>query len=195
MLEKILDCPNCGKRFHYECDGVIPSEIICPECHAKSRMEDYAVLIFCSKCHAKLKIPLSLLEEPDIMCPECNAVLTRDLQEIYEGTSTIEMMDPRPRTEQKRLFAEGDLFDKYRIERFLGKGGMAEVYLTKHLLLKHQCALKLMLRGLNDNVVFIKRFIREAKLANRINHPNIVRVYDAGNDPRSGMLFLAMEYV
>ena len=196
MFEKVLDCPKCRKRFHYECDGAIPPRIVCPECHAESPMEEYSAVVLCSECRAKLKLPLDMLDNPSVVCPKCGMTLVGASLNLYdEGASTISMEGPLSSGGEQRLLADGELFDKYRIVRLLGRGGMAEVYLAEHLLLRRPCALKLMRRGLADDGVFIKRFIREAKLANRINHPNIVRVYDAGSDFKTGLLFLAMEYV
>ena len=196
MFEKILDCPKCKKRFHYECDGAIPPRIVCPECHAESPMEEYSAVILCSECRAKLKLPLDMLDMPGVVCPKCGQTLVGDSLDLHdEDAVTIAMEGAAGSGGEARLLADGELFDKYRIVRLLGRGGMAEVYLAEHLLLQRPCALKLMRRGLNDDAVFIKRFIREAKLANRIDHPNIVRVYDAGTDFKTGLLFLAMEYV
>ena len=196
MFEKVLDCPKCRKRFHYECDGAIPPRIVCPECHVESPMEEYSAVILCSECRAKLKLPLDMLDTPGIVCPKCGQTLVGDSLNLYdEGASTITLENLPGSDGGSRLLADGELFDKYRIVRLLGRGGMAEVYLAEHLLLQRPCALKLMRRGLTDDPVFIKRFIREAKLANRIDHPNIVRVYDAGSDFKTGLLFLAMEYV
>ena len=196
MFGKVLDCPRCRKRFHYECDGPIPPRIVCPECHVESPMEEFSAVIICSECRSKLKLPLDMLDTPGVVCPKCGMTLVGETLNCYdeeEVTSNLE--ETLISKAVRRLLADGELFDKYRVVRLLGRGGMAEVYLAEHLLLQRPCALKLMRRELADDAVFIKRFIREAKLANRIDHPNIVRVYDAGSDFKTGLLFLAMEYV
>ena len=84
----------------------------------------------------------------------------------------------------------------YRIERLLGSGGMADVYLATHQLLNKPFAIKVMKgqAGIDDPVM-AKRFIREAQLAQKVEHPNVVRVFDVGTDAATGMLYIVMEYV
>lgn len=75
---------------------------------------------------------------------------------------------------------------------------MAEVYLAEHLLLNRMFALKVMRdRDMpqTDRDVFQQRFLREAKLTYSLDHPAVVRVFDAGCDLNSGLLFIVMEYV
>ena len=197
MFEHILDCPQCGKRFHFNHEGnVLPEKIACPECGVISPCNDYFVIVLCNGCRSKLKIPAVMLNESGNLCPKCGEEIHPDVFEYFsDGGVTITGVAES--AEKKQMLHEGDFFDKYRIIKLLGKGGMAEVYLAEHLLLKQLCALKLMQRSLDmeDNPVFIKRFVREAKLTHSLNHPNIVRVFDAGSDFKTGYLFLAMEYV
>ena len=198
MFEHILDCPQCGHRFHFEHEGVeFPATITCPECGADSPAGDFEALLICHECHVKIKVPVSILNEEDNCCPKCGAVIHNDrLTDLSQDGNTLAGGNV-PAPEKKRMLKDGDFFDKFRIIKLLGRGGMAEVYLAEHLLLKQRCALKLMQRTLeqDDNPVFIKRFVREAKLTHSLNHPNIVKVFDAGSDFKTGYLFLAMEYV
>ena len=84
----------------------------------------------------------------------------------------------------------------YRIEKLLGSGGMADVYLATHMLLKKKFAIKIMKPELGrKDPLMAKRFVREAQLAQKVEHPNIVKVYDVGNDPNTGLLYIVMEYV
>ena len=82
---------------------------------------------------------------------------------------------------------------RYRIERELGHGGMAAVYLAHDEELDRLVALKLLPEHLADDDTFHARFLREARLAARLSHPNVVRVYDAGD--ADGRPFIVMEYV
>ena len=82
---------------------------------------------------------------------------------------------------------------RYRLERELGHGGMASVYLAHDEELDRPVALKLLPEHLADDETFHARFLREARLAARLSHPNVVRVYDAGE--ADGRPFIVMEYV
>ena len=82
---------------------------------------------------------------------------------------------------------------RYRIERELGRGGMATVYLARDEELDRPVALKILPEHLAGDEAFHARFLREARLASRLSHPNVVRVYDAGE--ADGRPFIVMEYV
>lgn len=79
------------------------------------------------------------------------------------------------------------------IERLLGKGGLGAVYLARHEVLDTSFAVKVLLPGADQE--FVKRFLREAKLATRLRHPNLVAVHDCGVDESTGLYFLTMDYV
>src|SRR5881396_3770135 len=80
----------------------------------------------------------------------------------------------------------------YRIVESLGRGGMSVVYRAEHVRLGRQAALKLLAPGLGE-ADFSDRFLRESRLAASLDHPNIVPVYDAGEE--DGLLYIAMAYV
>jgi serine/threonine protein kinase len=86
-----------------------------------------------------------------------------------------------------------ELHGRYRVLAKLGEGGMGEVYLAEHLLLGRREALKILRPQLASTPQLISRFRREARAANRVQHLNIVGVYDFGQLP-DGRFFLAMEY-
>ena len=75
----------------------------------------------------------------------------------------------------------------YRIESLLGRGGMSVVYLAEDLRLKRNVALKLLAAGLAEDESFRDRFLRESQLAASIDHPNIVPIYEAGDDRRPAL--------
>lgn len=81
----------------------------------------------------------------------------------------------------------------YKIERNLGSGAMATVYLAEQTLLARKVALKLMAANLVTDDNFRKRFLREGQAVAQLNHPNIVTIYDIGIYESS--YFMAMEYV
>lgn len=88
---------------------------------------------------------------------------------------------------------EGALFAGYTIVRALGAGGMGEVYLAQHPRLPRQDALKILGPQVSSSPTYRERFLREAEQAARLSHPNIVTVFDRGED--QGRLWIAMAYV
>ncbi|MFJ4696023.1 serine/threonine-protein kinase [Streptomyces sp. NPDC088766] len=81
----------------------------------------------------------------------------------------------------------------YRIEREIGRGGMAVVYRARDLRLERTVALKLLAPELARNDTFRKRFTHESRVAAAIDHPHIVPVFEA--DETDGLLYIAMRYV
>ncbi len=74
----------------------------------------------------------------------------------------------------------GRNLDEYHILRRLGRGGMADVYVAFHQTLERQVALKVLRRELARDAGYVERFRREARAAAKLNHPNIVHVYQVG---------------
>ncbi len=88
----------------------------------------------------------------------------------------------------------GQVLDgRYLMGAKIARGGMASVYEATDLRLDRLVAVKVMPQALADDESFSQRFVREARAAARLTHPNVVAVYDQGED--AGVLFLAMEYV
>jgi len=83
--------------------------------------------------------------------------------------------------------------DRYRVERSIGRGGMAEVFLAHDVLLDRPTALKVLFPEFATDPTFVERFRREAQAAAALTHPNIVAVYDWGKV--NSTYFIAMEYV
>ena len=83
--------------------------------------------------------------------------------------------------------------DRYRVQQLIGLGGMGDVYLAEHRMMRRPVALKVINRRLTSRPEAVARFQREVHAAARLSHPNIVTAYDA--DQADGVHFLAMEYV
>ncbi len=83
---------------------------------------------------------------------------------------------------------------RFRPERPLGHGGMATVYLGHDSELDRPVAVKLLAENLAGDEAFRQRFVREARLAARLSHPNVVGVYDAGEEG-DGRPYIVMEHV
>jgi serine/threonine protein kinase len=81
----------------------------------------------------------------------------------------------------------------YRIEERIGRGGMGLVYRAEHLNLRRRAAIKIIAPELAEAEGFHERFNREARIAAALQHPNIVTVYDAGEE--DGLLYIAMQYI
>lgn len=82
---------------------------------------------------------------------------------------------------------------RYEVEEELGRGGMAKVYRGTDTVLGRPVAVKILAPQFTDDPSFVDRFRREAQAAARLNHPNLVSVYDTGSD--DGVHFIVMEYV
>lgn len=85
------------------------------------------------------------------------------------------------------------LDDRYVIQSRIARGGMATVYVAEDLRLERQVAVKVMHGHLADDAAFRRRFIQEARSAARLSHPNVVNVFDQGQDAH--MAYLVMEYL
>ena len=97
---------------------------------------------------------------------------------------------------KKEVFRSGEKFRGYAIERLLGNGSLGAVYLVRHEILDTVYAMKVLFPEVaRENEEYVKRFLREAKIATRIRHPNLVAVHDCGYDEERGLYFLVMDYV
>ncbi|HEX4837956.1 MAG TPA: protein kinase, partial [Solirubrobacteraceae bacterium] len=91
--------------------------------------------------------------------------------------------------------SEQAIAGRYRLERRLGFGGMSQVHLAFDKRLERRVAVKLLAEHLAEDPTFVSRFQREAQAAARLVHPNIVQVFDSGQDERTGQYFIVMEYI
>src|SRR5437588_11632220 len=92
----------------------------------------------------------------------------------------------------KELIANSTL-SHYRIVSKIGAGGMGEVYLAQDTKLDRKVALKILPAEVASNRDRMERFIREAKAAAALNHPNIAHIYEIGE--HDGVNFIAMEFI
>ena len=92
------------------------------------------------------------------------------------------------------MIAKGQLInDRYEIQRLIGEGGMANVYLAKDTILDRKVAVKVLRGDLAGDEKFVRRFQREALSASSLSHPNIVEIYDVGED--EGNFYIVMKYI
>jgi eukaryotic-like serine/threonine-protein kinase len=85
-------------------------------------------------------------------------------------------------------------FGQYRLLKKIGAGGMGEVYMAEHQLLKRPCALKLIKPEAGANPTALARFEREVRSASRLSHPNTIAIYDYGHS-EDGTFYYVMEYL
>lgn len=85
-----------------------------------------------------------------------------------------------------------ELSGRYRIQRLLAHGGMASVYEALDLQLHRQVAIKVLAAHLNGDTVFREKFLTEARVAAALNHPNLVNIYDQGQDGENTYLVLEL---
>jgi eukaryotic-like serine/threonine-protein kinase len=94
----------------------------------------------------------------------------------------------------RRQVAEARQLGQYRLKRRLGAGGMGEVYLAEHQLLKRPCALKMIRSECMEHATALARFEREVRITATLSHPNTVEIYDYGRT-EDGAYYYVMEYL
>ena len=109
---------------------------------------------------------------------------------VQEGISSL------PSSCSSFAWSKGQVVGKYEILRKIGKGGMGVIYLARHSQLGTLRALKVLPgESAEENPVFAERFIREARIASQIIHPNVVEVMDVETDAQLNVSYIVMEYV
>ncbi|MBU9720397.1 MULTISPECIES: Stk1 family PASTA domain-containing Ser/Thr kinase [Bacillaceae] len=83
--------------------------------------------------------------------------------------------------------------DRYQLLRPIGGGGMADVYLAHDIILDRDVAVKVLKPQFSEDEDFIKRFRREAQAATSLSHPNVVNIFDVGEE--DNLYFIVMEYI
>ena len=99
----------------------------------------------------------------------------------------------------RRDSGEGELelsrVGPFKLERLIGEGSVGSVYLGRHFKTGERAAVKVLRPETAADEEFLRRFEREAKSAERLSHPNLVRVIEAGYDSEAGVRYLGMEYL
>src|SRR5438067_12213696 len=87
----------------------------------------------------------------------------------------------------------GQSLGGYKLDEEIGRGSMGMVYRGKQIALGREVAIKVLSQALARDASYVARFIREAQIIAGLNHPNIVQIFDAGQ--QNGLLYFVMEYV
>lgn len=101
---------------------------------------------------------------------------------------------PEDDSQQFKNILPGTILNGYKIEREIGRGAMAVVYLAIQLDLERPVALKVLSAELAEDKEYVSRFFNEARAAAALSHPNIIQAYDAGA-AEGGIYYFCMEYV
>jgi len=129
--------------------------------------------------------------------PAVRAEVERLLAQQERSGDFLDTPAAAPVTAVERTFVPGQtVAGRYRIERFIGAGGMGEVYEAEDLELHQRVALKTLLPELASDARMVERFKREVQLARTVAHPNVCHVYDLeGSSGTGGTIFLSMQFL
>ncbi len=147
------------------------SEAICPLCG--------------TTCHVS-----SYVEE--VECIQCNTVFHAQTGVLVDNVDE-DLFDELEEDADQGII--GRTIGGCVVDRKLGEGGMGSVYHARQLSLDREVAVKILPAELLGQTNFLHRFKQEAKSLARINHPNILQVYDFGEDPATGVFYMTMEFV
>ena len=145
----------------------------------------------CERCSAPLAA-----DAPEGLCPRCLMALNLATQTEApgaEGGPGGTRVVPPPREPAPPLDEIRRQFPQLEVLECLGHGGMGVVYKARQPRLNRFVALKILVREKEKDPLFAERFTREAQALARLNHPNIVTVYDFGET--NGLYYLLMEFV
>jgi eukaryotic-like serine/threonine-protein kinase len=117
-------------------------------------------------------------------CPHCHLHYPNESTYCFvDGGSLVTVPDPR---------IGSTIAGRYVIEREIGVGGMAAVYQAHHLIVERPCAIKILNRQYAEDPILRERFVREARHAQRVAHPNVIEIFDQG-ETEERTPFLVME--
>lgn len=124
-------------------------------------------------------------------CPKCGARL--EIEAFNAGTRVPCPACGAPTEVPPATVGPGVTVGGFRIERQIGEGGMGRVFLARQLSMDRSVALKILPTAMAADPAVAERFISEVRLSAKLDHPNLVTAYEAGQD--EGVLFFAMAYV
>jgi len=200
-------CPRCAEQYEIEDDGsggsfictTCGNEIIIPPSNSSNNENSIFNRVICKSCGKRINTE-ALTPGQEFNCPFC-----KTLNKVGQNTKN-EISLNTIQTEAK-ISASGAAYDKNsqtqdsiptilgkcKIEKLIGYGAMGYVFKATHTTLNIPVAIKVLRQEYSNIKNYSDRFIREAQTAAKLNHQNIIRVYDCGYE--NNMLYLIMEYV
>jgi len=128
-----------------------------------------------------------------MICPGCGKEIPDNLETCPECGASLKSDAAQEEQKDEEAILRDALSGQYEIVRKLGEGGMAIVYLAYELALNRDVAIKLLHRKLHHDMEFVERFKREARIAAKLEHPNIVRIYRIIDDKQ--FCYFVMNYI
>jgi len=190
-----VTCPGCGQKLRFA---------LSPDMPARLRIQCYACqMVFAVRRPGTAEATQHSLpgEPPTLIGMPVPAQRTGS----DEATSPLPsrgglttLAPSRPRAEEPTFKAGDVIAERYRVARFIARGGMGEVYEADDLELRERVALKTVRPEVAGDTVAVERFKREIQLARKVTHPNACRIFDVSHhrpdgDAGSGVIFLTME--
>jgi eukaryotic-like serine/threonine-protein kinase len=184
-----VTCPGCGLRLRFSVAAEMPPRlrIQCSSCKATFGVRRPGVEPGQPSAAGSLgEAPPTYLAFP-ITNPSSSTGQTLPQSMAPAGTAPV-----RPRALDEPAFPpEATIAGRYRVVRFIARGGMGEVYEVEDLELRERVALKTVRPEVARDAVAVERFRREIQLARKVTHPNVCRIFDVGSS--AGTIFLTME--
>lgn len=129
------------------------------------------------------------------ICPQCQRLIVEAVHAISASRRESATSDPQGSALRPGMV----LGNRYRIQRFVARGGMGEVYEAYDRTLRERVALKTVMPTVSDSPRAVRRLMAEVQLSRRVSHPNVCRIYDLGaervTDGDGTLHFLTMEFV
>ncbi len=162
-----LSCPNCERTFEAPADATEDGEQVCPHCRSGMRFG---------------------------VTDQTMALSPGQIEEVIDSGEAASRAQAENAAAQPGQASSPKLsIEGYALLKKLGEGGMGSVYLARQLSLDRSVAIKVLHQQFALDQDYLDRFMREAKLVAKLDHPNVVRALDAGES--GGFYYLIMEYI
>ena len=181
-----VSCPGCSQRLRFSIGPDTPARvrIRCSSCDKHFVVRRPGAEPASQLSVAGTVPPPTLVGIPVPAVPAVSATVTPQVPGVPPAGP------PRP-DEQPALAPGAMVAGRYRVVRFLARGGMGEVYEAEDLELRERVALKTVRSEVARDQVAVERFRREIQLARKVTHPNVCRIFDVAF--HGGLIFLTME--